>query len=177
MLKDESGEMGSRRKRMIVSLQSEVAPDVSALVLKECPELPAKPGASQQGKWVKSFIEGLDRYVGKNTSRRIMLNCGRQCIYVFLTGGALYPNNWTQMTNPPSAVEAREISAGGDKMALAFAENFRHGGRRLHGIGRFIFFLGGFPVLNKLLAWSLTKRYNRYVSPGFNPTAKKSEGV
>ena len=96
---------------------------------------------------------------------------------VFLTGGALYPNNWTQMTNPPSAVEAREISAGGDKMALAFAENFRHGGGRLHGIGRFIFFLGGFPVLNKLLAWSVTKRYNRYVAPGFNPTAKKSEGV
>ena len=62
---------------------------------------------------------------------------------VFLTGGALYPNNWTQMTNTPSAVEAREISAGGDKMALAFAENFRHGGRRLHGIGRFSGFIAG----------------------------------
>ncbi len=50
---------------------------------------------------------------------------------VFLSGGALYPNNWSQMTNPPTAGEAKEILAGGDRMALDFAERFCKGEQRL----------------------------------------------
>ncbi len=33
--------------------------------------------------------------------------------------------------------------------------------------------LGGLPGLRKLMAWSMTKRYNRYMAPGFKPVAKK----
>lgn len=56
---------------------------------------------------------------------------GKKGFDVFLSGGALYPNNWSQMTNPPIASEAKETLAGGDRMALDFAERFHKGERRL----------------------------------------------
>ncbi len=56
---------------------------------------------------------------------------GKKGFDVFLSGGALYPNNWAQMTNPPTASEAKETLAGGDRMALDFAEHFRKGEQRL----------------------------------------------
>ncbi|HBF36584.1 MAG TPA: hypothetical protein DDW50_04620 [Firmicutes bacterium] len=48
---------------------------------------------------------------------------------VFLSGGAVYPNNWSQMTNPnpPTSPEVKEILARGDKMAMDFAESFCKG--------------------------------------------------
>lgn len=43
---------------------------------------------------------------------------------VFLTGGACYPNNWTQMMNPPGPEEIAKILHNGDNQALAFAASF-----------------------------------------------------
>jgi ferredoxin/flavodoxin len=43
---------------------------------------------------------------------------------VFLTGGACYPNNWTQMMNPPGPEEIGKILNNGDDQALIFAASF-----------------------------------------------------
>jgi ferredoxin/flavodoxin len=55
----------------------------------------------------------------------------RKGFQVFLSGSAVYPNNWSQMTNPPTLAEAKEKLASGDSMALDFAESFRKGRQQL----------------------------------------------
>ena len=40
---------------------------------------------------------------------------------VILTGGALYPNNWTQIMNPSAPAEAETIGAAGDRAAADYA--------------------------------------------------------
>jgi NAD-dependent dihydropyrimidine dehydrogenase PreA subunit len=54
----------------------------------------------------------------------------RKQFEVFLTGGAQYPDNWTQMMNPPAEAEQKEIIQQGDKMALDFAAAFARGERQ-----------------------------------------------
>lgn len=51
---------------------------------------------------------------------------------VFLTGGARYPNNWCQMTNPPDVTKIKDILAGGDQAALDFSNSFIKEERKLH---------------------------------------------
>jgi Pyruvate/2-oxoacid:ferredoxin oxidoreductase delta subunit len=56
---------------------------------------------------------------------------------VFLTGGALYPNNWCQMSNPPAAAEIKELLTAGDNMAQDFAANFLKSEPKLYQSGSF----------------------------------------
>ncbi|HBE79336.1 MAG TPA: hypothetical protein DDW65_16415 [Firmicutes bacterium] len=51
---------------------------------------------------------------------------------VFLSGGACYPNNWSQMTNPVPADEAKEALAAGDQTALDFSNSFIKGEAKQH---------------------------------------------
>jgi Pyruvate/2-oxoacid:ferredoxin oxidoreductase delta subunit len=51
---------------------------------------------------------------------------------VFLSGGACYPNNWSQMTNPPDATKIKDILDGGDQAALDFSNSFIKGERKQH---------------------------------------------
>ncbi len=56
---------------------------------------------------------------------------------VFLTGGACYPNNWTQMTNPPGAEKINEILNCGDNQAQVYAASFIKGERNPHQSNKF----------------------------------------
>jgi Pyruvate/2-oxoacid:ferredoxin oxidoreductase delta subunit len=51
---------------------------------------------------------------------------------VFLSGGACYPNNWSQMTNPVPADEAKDVLAAGDQTALDFSNSFIKGEAKQH---------------------------------------------
>ncbi|HEX3048359.1 MAG TPA: EFR1 family ferrodoxin [Bacillota bacterium] len=59
----------------------------------------------------------------------------RKKFEVFLTGGACYPENWTQMINPPQDAEAQTIISAGDQTARDFAAVFLAGGRKIYSSG------------------------------------------
>lgn len=67
----------------------------------------------------------------------------RKRFNVFLTGSILYPDNWTQMMNPPTEAEQKEIICKGDKMALDFAASFIKGEQWLFRSGRLANLLTG----------------------------------
>ncbi|MBU1077206.1 MAG: EFR1 family ferrodoxin, partial [Spirochaetes bacterium] len=48
---------------------------------------------------------------------------------VMITGGALYPDNWTQMVNPPDKAKAGQMIKQGEKMTREFAEKLIKGQR------------------------------------------------
>jgi Ferredoxin len=50
---------------------------------------------------------------------------------IFLSGGATYLSNWSQMTNPPNVTESEEKLDAGDKMASSFSESFCKGEAKL----------------------------------------------
>lgn len=56
----------------------------------------------------------------------------RKKFEVFLTGGACYPENWTQMINPPQEMEAQTIINAGDHGARDFATAFLSGERKIY---------------------------------------------
>ena len=70
----------------------------------------------------------------------------RKGFVIFLSGGACYPNNWSQMTNPPEEAMAKEILTHGDYMALDFAESFCKGDMKLEreNTGSFVTRLSAF---------------------------------
>jgi Pyruvate/2-oxoacid:ferredoxin oxidoreductase delta subunit len=71
---------------------------------------------------------------------------------VFLTGSILYPDNWTQMMNPPNESDQKEIIRKGDTMALEFAANFVKGERRLFRSSRFANLItGSISILFELI--------------------------
>ncbi len=87
--------------------------------------------------FVKKYIRRLPR--ADNTKTAIFATYGgdpcqalqemerilkRKKYDVFLTGGARYPDNWTQMMNPPLEREAMDIINRGDQMALEYAMSF-----------------------------------------------------
>ncbi|HEX3044487.1 MAG TPA: EFR1 family ferrodoxin [Bacillota bacterium] len=110
-----------------------------ALVLKYLHRLP-------QGRGEKAAV--LAVYAGDPGQALIKLErlLKRKGFDVFLSGGACYPNNWSQMTNPPEKAEAKEILANGDNMALDFAEGFCKGEMKLdrESSGSFITRLSAF---------------------------------
>jgi ferredoxin len=57
---------------------------------------------------------------------------GQKGFEVFLSGGALYPNNWSQMTNPPTFEESKEKLVLGDNMAQGFAEDYCNDRKQLY---------------------------------------------
>lgn len=54
---------------------------------------------------------------------------------VFLTGGALYPDNWTQMMNPPEPEKANSMITEGDKATVRFANILAEGKSERFNVG------------------------------------------
>lgn len=98
--------------------------------------------------FVKKYVQQLPK--GKGAKAAICAVCAggpvqalqnmekilkRKQFDVFLTGSILYPDNWTQMMNPPTEADQKEIIRGGDEMALNFAASFINGQRQLFRSG------------------------------------------
>lgn len=96
-----------------------------SLVKKYLQRLPQGKGAKAAVLMVFEVAPGQGILKMEQTLKRKQFD-------VFFSGGINYPNNWSQMTNPPSSEAAKETLANGDKMALDFAENFRKGERNLY---------------------------------------------
>jgi Pyruvate/2-oxoacid:ferredoxin oxidoreductase delta subunit len=71
---------------------------------------------------------------------------------VSLTGTVLYPDNWTQMMNPPAETEQQEMIQQGDQMVLQFAASFLKDERKLFRSGWFGYLLTAFvSIIFKLM--------------------------
>ena len=75
---------------------------------------------------------------------------------VILTGGALYPDNWTQMINPPAPEEAEKMIVQGDNDAVEFAQNLLRGKAKRFRCSAVIFAIG---YIISLLFRSIGRRF------------------
>lgn len=72
--------MANQIERIAAGLRAEASVEIADKILDGCGVMPLDAEQEEQGRWIKTLIERMDKALSGEACARIMESCGRQCI-------------------------------------------------------------------------------------------------